>query len=286
MSHNGLVKINIKDLLYLKNLKYLSVANNLIESIQKNSLDSLINLETLSFASNNLANINRLNLFDNLLNLKELNLSLNMIEILDENLFYNLNKLVTIDLSFNKIFLVKNYALNSLFNLKNLNLYANSARLVFESALSFSKLESLANIYVSKSILETCEENKCFFKTFAQLKNTKSLRTVLKRKYYYSINLLALTYNNTLAYNCNLTLSFIQYNIHYNFKSDLDLFYYVNQDCEPREILKTQFYEFRICPNNTEISDTEHFIKKLHLEILWLVLVLFVLLLILIKCFL
>ena len=131
--------------------------------------------------------------------------------------------------------------------LKHLHLNNNSKRLEFESVLSFNRLDSLANIYVNKDIL--IEKNKCVLKRFAESKNTKSLRNVLKREYFNSINLLAFKSETiSLDYNCNLTLAFIQYNIHFNLKSDLDLFFYMESECEKRELSKSKFKEFRICP--------------------------------------
>ena len=250
----------------------LNLENNLISILDKDSFDSLVNLEYLSLALNRISNLDNADLFRNLLNLKELNLSSNFIEILNGNFLRNLNKLVTIDLSSNGIFLVKNYSFNSLANLKHLHLNNNSDYLAFESASSFYKLQSLANIFITKTILMNVESNKCFFKTFATLKNTKSLKNV-SRNYYNSINLLALANNDdttTLAYDCNLTLSFIQYNIHYNFKSDLDLFFYTESDCEKRFLVKAQFGEFRICPNSTQVfQDEKIFANKFTLELFW-----------------
>jgi len=125
------------------------------------------------------------------------------------------------------------------------------------------------NIFITKSILINIEANKCFFKTFAKLKNTKSLKNV-SRNYYHSINLLALINDeSTLAYDCNLTLSFIQYNIHFNFKSDLDLFFYTESDCERRFLLKAQFREFKICDNLSDLIQEEEFVKNFESDILW-----------------
>ena len=99
--------------------------------------------------------------------------------------------------------------------LKHLHLNNNSKGLEFESVSSFNRLDSLVNIYVNKDILS--EKNKCFLRRFAESKNTKSLRTVLKREYFNSINLLAFKSETaSLDYNCNLTLAFMQYNIHFN----------------------------------------------------------------------
>jgi Leucine-rich repeat (LRR) protein len=266
---NQFGKILLKNLVNLKKLKYLNLANNSISTIDKGSFDSLSNLEYLSLASNKISNLDHIDLFKNLLNLKDLNLSLNSIEILNENLFSNLNKLVTIDLSFNRIILIKNYSFNSLGNLKNLYLNDNSDYLSFESELSFNKLKSLVNIFITKSILINIKANKCFFKTLAKLKNTKSLKNV-SRNYYNSINLLALISDeSTLAYDCNLTLSFIQYNIHFNFKSDLDLFFYTESDCERRFLVKAEFREFKICDNISDLIQEEEFAKNFESDILW-----------------
>jgi Leucine-rich repeat (LRR) protein len=171
---NKLKIISKKDLLSLKNLKFINFEGNLIETIEPESFDSLQNLETLSLASNRLSNFS-VRLFDNLLNIKDLNLSSNIIEILSENLFHNLNKLVTIDLSSNRIYSIRNNSFDSLFNLKNLHLNNNSNHLVFESALSFNKLDSLVNIYITKDILTNIEANKCFFKQFSLMKDTHHL---------------------------------------------------------------------------------------------------------------
>ena len=278
LSNNRFNSIFKKDLLYLTSLKTLNLENNFISSIENNSFDSLTNLETLSLALNNITNLNQDGIFKNLLNLNELNLSRNSIEILNKNLFQNLNKLLIIDLSFNKIELIRNYSFDSLFNLKSLYLNDNSDELKIASVLSLNNLQSLENIYISVSILLMSDKNKCIFRQFAEKKNLKSIRTVLKRGYFNSINLISIKSNTSLAYDCNLTLSFIKYNIHYNLKSDLDLFFYMSNNCERRLLLKIQFSEFEICQNKNKTfqDQVQTYSNIFRFEVLFAVLILFI----------
>jgi hypothetical protein len=267
IENNKLNELGKKDLVYLNSLKYLNLNRNLLSRIENNTFDQLIKLETLIISCNNLSSANTFDsnpfIFKYLLNIKELNLSSNSIEYLNPNLFSNLNKLTTIDLSSNLIYFVYNSSFNKLYNLKNLFLQNNSDSLLFESYLCFSELKSIKNIYISKAILDVSDSNKCFFKQLFIANNPELFRSVKNKSnaallssyrvisgivYFNSINLLTPNDN----YDCNLTLSFLRYNILYNLRSDLDFSNYIMNGCEDLLINKTVTspFKFEFCENN------------------------------------
>jgi hypothetical protein len=141
-------------------------------------------------------------------------------------------------------------ALNRISNLDNVDLFRN--------------LLNLKELNLSSNFIEILNEN--LLKNLNKLV-TLSLNTIFLVK-NYSFNLLSLTNNNdnttTLANDCNLTLSFI----HFNFKSDLDLFFYTESDCEKRFLVKAQFRVFKICPNKLDSSQVEIFLENWNFEIL------------------
>ena len=234
---NQIDTIKNTDLMYLENLEYLNLANNKIDSIEVNAFKNLINLETLILTKNNLKIFDQKKLFNCLVNLKYLNLSSNSIPYLESYFFDNLFKLEVIDLSFNKIYLIDNFAFNKLANLKDLHVDSNE-NMIKLHLFSFSNLDLIENIHLSKSILS--DENKFILKRMVGIKNSKFKKNVLKRKYYKSLNLLAKN-----DYDCQMTLSFIIYNIHFNLKSDNDFFNYFIR-CEHLFFPKSNFQSYFI----------------------------------------
>ncbi len=146
-------------------------------------------------------------------------------------------------MSSNPIYSIENFAFNKLSNLKDLHINSNETKMKL-MVNSFFNLNSIENIYLSKSILD--DENKFILKRMIRIKNSKFNKTVLKRKYYKSVNLLAKN-----EYSCELTLSFIIYNIHFNLKSDNDFYNYFIR-CEHLFFLKSNFAAYFIKDTNFE----------------------------------
>ena len=175
---------------------------------------------------NKLTYFNDTFIFFSLSSLKHLNLSSNQIEIIQSNLFDSLFKLETLDLSLNRIRFIQSFALNSLLNLRNLHLNENDDRLLIETNSSFSHLDSIQNIYLSKSILFNKDNNfKIFFNLFAQ-KQKQVNKSVLGISFYKSLFLISEHYSQ---YDCNFTLFFIRRNIHFNFRTESNIFDYFDQ---------------------------------------------------------
>jgi hypothetical protein len=223
---NNLKKIFFSDLLEMTNLEYLNLENNSIALIEFHSFSDLIKLETLILSLNRLTYFNDTFIFSLLSNLKFLNLSSNQIEIIQSNLFDSLFKLETLDLSFNRIKFIQSFALNSILNLRNLHLNENDESLLIESNSSFSHLDSIQNIYLSKSVLFNKNNNfKIFFNLFAQ-KQKQVNKSVLGISFYKSLFLISEFYSQ---YDCNSTLFFIRRNIHFNFRTESNIFDYFDQ---------------------------------------------------------
>lgn len=156
--------------------------------------------------------------------LKFFNLSSNQIEIIQSNIFDSLFKLVTLDLSWNRIKFIHSFALDHLLNLRNLHLEENDQNLLIESNSSFSRLDSIQNIFLSKSILNY-ENVKIFLNLFEQKAQSQLNKNVLGISFYKSLFLSS----KYPKYDCNLTLYFISRNVHFNFKTETEMFDYFNE---------------------------------------------------------
>ena len=162
--------------------------------------------------------------------LKYLNLSSNQIELIQSHLFKDLFKLETLDLSLNRIRLIQSFGLNQLLNLRNLHLYENDDDFFsIESNTSMFHLDSIQNIFISKSILNNNREEENVHK-FLSLFEEKTKRQLIKR------NVLGISFFKSLfltskysKYDCNLTLFFIRKNVHFNFKTETEIFDYFSQ---------------------------------------------------------
>jgi len=214
---NSLKRILYTDLNELENLEILDLDNNQIDFIEKNSFSKLIKLEKLILSRNSLKKIDSIYLFDGLQSLKFLNLSSNSIEFVSSYLFNQLQKLETLDLSFNRIQVLESYSFHKLINLKNLHLNDNAKDIQIRNK-SFIQLDLIQNIHISKSILneQTIEIILDLFK----YKNSLETKIVLSRHLYKSLFLLS----NYTQYDCDLTLFFIRNNVHYNFKTETEIF--------------------------------------------------------------
>ena len=227
LNSNQIKKIKKIDLFYLENLEYLNLDNNLISSFESESFISLINLETLILSSNKIRNFNSSNkLFNGLINLKYLNLSSNRLTYLNSYLFDNLNKLEVIDLSNNLIYTIKEYTFNMLTSLKDLYINTNSTADMIIEMNSFNRLDSITNVYICKSILNN-SLTKFIFKDMIKKKNRLTSTSILKREYYKSFNLISVSNIDSIGYDCELTLTFIKYNIHFNLKTESDFYDYL-----------------------------------------------------------
>ncbi len=160
--------------------------------------------------------------FDSLQNLKFLNLSSNSLEYVSSYLFNQLRKLETLDLSYNRIQLLEPYAFYKLSNLKNLRLNDNANGIQIHNE-SFIQLDQIQNIHLSKTILND-ETNGIVFDLF-KYKNSLVSKVVLKRQLYKSLFL----FSSYEQYDCNLTLFFSANNIHYNFKTEIEMYDYFSE---------------------------------------------------------
>ena len=123
-------------------------------------------------------------------NLKNLYLSSNLIEVIPSYLFSNLLKLETLDLSLNRIYFISNYSFNLLKNLRNLHLNGNDPSLRFESNETFYQCESIQNIYLSKVIFVTNENNVKVILNLFEEKKKQIGKMVLKRRFFKSLFLI------------------------------------------------------------------------------------------------
>jgi Leucine-rich repeat (LRR) protein len=233
---NRLGKIMFEDLMDLNNLEYLNLENNRISFIETNSFYNLINLKTLILSQNEIVFRNETNfLFDTLFNLKFLNLSSNKIEFISSEFFYQLYKLETLDLSSNSIYEIESNSFYKLHSLKSLHLNENSAHIKIDID-SFVELQSIQNLFVSKSILNDLV-SEIFINLF-RFKNSNIVKKSLNRSYFKSLFLTSSYLNE--AYDCNLTLYFIKSNVHFNFKTEKEIFDYFNE-CSSSTIKNSTF---------------------------------------------
>ena len=218
---NRLEQIWLNDLIELENLQVLNLANNRIKSIEANSFSSLKKLEIL-ILSQNVLSLFANNLFNSLNNLNFLNLSSNSIKTISSFTFSQLLKLETLDLSFNLIYSLGTYSFYLLTNLKSLHLNENEPNIQIEND-TFFHLESIQTIYISKTILND-ETNEILIE-LVEFKNRLISKVVLEQDWYKSLFLIS----NYDQYDCDLTLFFIGQNVHYNFKTETQIFDYFNE---------------------------------------------------------
>jgi len=98
-------------------------------------------------------------------------------------------------------------------NMKNLFINNNSLEIQIDNE-AFVGLESIQNIHISKTILNY-ETSRVLIDLF-KYKNRNFSKVVLKRHFYKSLFLTA----NCIQYDCDMTLFFIENNVHYNFKTE------------------------------------------------------------------
>ena len=198
--------------------------------------------------------------FSYLDSLKFLNLSFNSIEIVSSYLFSNLLKLETLDLSYNNIYLLEDYSFNNLNSLRNLHINENQMTLTINSK-SFVELDSIQNIYLSKSILSN-EIKLVFIDLFTIMNRNADIKNSLI--YFKSLSLTA----TKVTVDCKLTLFFIRSNVHYNLKTDQDIFDFI-ASCA-RFVLK----EVAPSENGIFLNRNRFIFTNFFLIIVWLVLTL------------
>ena len=225
---NKLTRIFSNDLIKLNNLEHLNLANNSIQSIELNSFDDLFQLETLLLSLNELSYFEyehegKRSIFSPLVNLRLLNLSANCIENVTSHLLDSLLKLEVLDISLNRILFLSSYSFSHLINLRSLYLNDNERHIDIESNETFFKFNSIQNIYLSKSILS--ETNKRMLVNLFEEKKKQLNKTVLGKSYFKSLFLTSAY----IQYDCEMTLFFIKKNVHFNFKTESDIFDYFNE---------------------------------------------------------
>lgn len=117
----------------LKNLEYLNLGYNCIDSIDIRLFSHLINLRSLNLSGNRLESIEEY-LFSSLLNLEHLHLNHNQLASLNPKSFVGLNNLKTLYLNFNKLTSFNFDILNSIRKIEKISLYQNP--IVNEKAFS------------------------------------------------------------------------------------------------------------------------------------------------------
>jgi hypothetical protein len=211
-------KIEHFSLIFLENLEYFNLDSNEISIIEDYSFKNLKSLENLILSNNKLDLVNNTDiLFNALTNVKFINLSSNYIELIQLNTFSNLLKLKVLDLSNNKIHFIQKNSFNGLVNLRDLYINGNEQNMKIENS-SFNQFETIKTIFIDKYVL-----NDSFHKRiFIDMTNSKNIlhnKTILEWNYYPAFNLIAL---NETAYDCDLVIEFIKFNIQYNLKTESD----------------------------------------------------------------
>ena len=230
---NKLKTISHQDLHELENLEYLNLNHNQISFIEPNAFFNLVKLETLLLSNNMLTLLNEdsVSFLSNLINLKELNLSSNSIRVIRRFFLSQLVKLETVDFSFNNIHSLESFSFNKLSALRNLHLNDNDPKLHLDS-LAFQQLEAIQSVYIAKSLFYTEAENiNSIFLNLFKFKNSKFSKSVLSRAYFKSLFLIT-SYD---SYECELTLLFMRQNIHFNFKTETNIFDYFSE-CSKKSI--------------------------------------------------
>jgi Leucine-rich repeat (LRR) protein len=199
-------------------LEILNLEGNKISEIESNAFTNLISLETLILSKNKLNYLQR-DFFNSLDNLKFLYLSRNNIFYIQAFQFDNLLKLEVIELSFNQIYAISENGFNKLHNLRDLFLNGNYFTMVNDS---FTGLDSIQTIYISKSIINSF--TKDIFIRMVGSRNKYAYQIILNRYYYKTFNLITLD-----EFDCKLTIEFIRYNIHFNLRSGNDIYNYLTK---------------------------------------------------------
>ena len=165
LSFNNFYDLRRVYLLNLFNLKWLSLGNNQILTIETETFNQMINLIYLDLSQNLIYDLAP-DLFEKLINLKELKLSGNKLETVKNVYFNNLVSIDSLELSSN---LFKNFTLFT-FGLKSLKFSSNSIeKWNFSDStleyldLSFNNLETFKNSYENLTYLDLSHNPKLSF---------------------------------------------------------------------------------------------------------------------------
>ena len=207
---------------YIRTLLILNFDCNQIGLIAPDALFNLKNLLNLSIANNNLSQIYK-ETFAFQFNLKYLNLSRNRIGFIAPDSFQNLGNLLILDLSFNMLMAIENSIFKGLTNLNDLYLLNN---IMFELRNeSFRHLTNISSLHLSDSLVIA---NKCLFMHSIQrpvLKNSSNGKII----FFKSLNLVSPEnkLEANLTFVCEVTYQFLQFKVHFNLKTEYEneLFY-------------------------------------------------------------
>ena len=173
-------------------------------------------LETLSLANNLVEGLRTPNL-EHQYSLIYLNLSRNRISFIENGTFDNLYSLLVLDLSYNSLIKIESYVFYYLTSIRDLYL-SDGEPIEFDLyAFSFDDASSLKNIYVSLADVSYMN-NKCFL--VYSLQRFKIREVNEHFVYYSSVNLITDLPSVYDRYLCGLVFEFIQYDIHFNLKSE------------------------------------------------------------------
>ena len=146
LGYSEIFGINNQLLKNLTKLKKLKLNDCLLTTIETNSFDDLINLETLDLSYNVLDGTNFEQLFSNLTNLKYLNLANNQLQIVKNQYFIGISKLECLILQNCQINTIEPGAFNNLIGLTTLDLSKNinlNPRINEENFKEFGNLKKL-----------------------------------------------------------------------------------------------------------------------------------------------
>jgi len=251
MAQNKIVKFpHFGNLMYIKEIyydnnaiKYLENSFNLLSSyvevlildyneinaISDDSFSYNKNLIILSLSNNFLQRVTN-KIFYNLFSLKRLNLSHNLINFIESNSFQNLNKLLVLDLDFNHLKSIEPYQFVGLSSLNDLHL-VSGMELFALNVESFKHLSNIGNFYLNESTIFSC---KCIFMNSIE----RNIQRKIQRSktnyfvFFKSINLITpegivlfkgnISETNLFNKTCGTIFAFLQFNLHYNLKSDIE----------------------------------------------------------------
>lgn len=203
LSFNQIDSINLNTFFYLNNLTILRMNNNNLSNID-NLFINLSNLKTLSLQQNHLKSLNK-NSFIGLKNLSELWLNDNDIETIELDIFKNLENLEYLYLNTNKINLIYEKAFEKLVLLKELNLSFNEINLIND--LTFYGLNSLQILLLNNNNLIQLM-NDLLFKNLEKLEalnlSSNKIEIIDKNSFFSLNNLKRLDIRLNPITNCNI----------------------------------------------------------------------------------
>ena len=123
---------------------------------------------------------------------------------------------------------MKQFSFTNLLYLRDLFLDDNRLELKIEQNTTVN-VTTIQNIYVSRSILMDANNRNYFIDLF-KFKNRYPKKR-FNRSFFYSLFLIS-DYDQ---YDCDLALFFIMHNIHFNFKTETDIFNYFS-DCSQKRL--------------------------------------------------